>query len=182
MQLAAIFLLAAWASFCTAFCPKPGWSEFEGICYFVTEFTIPWASLTDVCQLEDPEATAVSIHNALDNTFVAQLLLSNSSTYIKAWLGLGRHLNGTRQYSYEDYDCTDSCEDLPFGSEFEEFIFEWQDGTDVDYLYWDTGEPTSSNRSNCALANFNNVTGQWGLIGCEEDYPALCQVGTQKLI
>lgn len=162
MRLYSLVSLVAWVGFSTALCPHPGWTEFNGMCYLVTESMVPWGSVTNVCKQEDPDATAVSIHSALDNTFISQLLLSNSPTHSQAWLGFGRH----RTY------CADPCEDL---------VFEWQDATDADFLYWETDEPSSSNKNNCALANFNKVTGQWGLTNCQEKYPALCQVGNQKL-
>jgi len=50
----------------------------------------------------------------------------------------------------------------------------WEDDSDMDFVYWDSGEPSSS--GNCAVINYNNVTSQWGAEDCSTPHPAICQV------
>jgi len=64
----------------------------------------------------------------------------------RAWIGLARDAGG-------------------------EFV--WQDGSPVDYLYWDNGQPGAGN---CTVINRNKETGQWGTADCSEVRYALCHV------
>jgi len=52
----------------------------------------------------------------------------------------------------------------------------WQDGTELDFQYWDSpsGEPFSD--GNCGYINHDHVPGQWGAESCGYVKPAVCQI------
>lgn len=52
-------------------------------------------------------------------------------------------------------------------------VFNWSDGTGVDFSYWDRRQPHPGGQ--CALINSNNVTGQWATADCDGENMVTCR-------
>jgi len=96
MPLSVTFLLVLLAAAAAGDCPDSSWREFEGKCY-VSGFLVPWVSLPEDCRLMHPDATPVSVHSLLENSFLTTLLEGEP-----AWLGMNR----TNAYSFVWVDGT----------------------------------------------------------------------------
>ncbi|XP_061682922.1 galactose-specific lectin nattectin-like [Syngnathoides biaculeatus] len=95
-------------------CPK-GWTQLDCNCYLYQDEGRTFADAESVCNILG--GNLVSIHSALENSFVLELI-RQSSKKDKTWIGL--------HDAIEDND------------------FIWTDGSDVDFLRFDDHEPNGS--------------------------------------
>ena len=70
-----------------ATCPFPDWVTYQGKCYHAEEFTLPWDTVANVCDLAFPGSQPVSIHDLVQNSFLYENVADGLHSY---WLGLHR--------------------------------------------------------------------------------------------
>lgn len=57
--------------------------------------------------------------------------------------------------------------------------FSWSDGSQLNFSYWDQGEPYKG--GDCAIINYNTVTGEWGSVNCHEEHVFTCEQPALKI-
>ena len=97
----------------TGECPFPDWVPYEGICYWVSDFTVTWDAVADVCNLAFPGSQPVSIHDLVQNAYVYENAGDGFDAY---WLGLHRANAGAN--------------------------WTWVDGSPFDFSKWGPDQPS----------------------------------------
>lgn len=123
------------------------WLEFEGRCLWASDFVVPWRSVAAACRLASPKSQPASVHSQFENAAIDSLLNGR-----QAWLGLSRAVAATDNFT-------------------------WSDGSDLDFTYWNHGQPAKN--GDCGVINANNVTGQWATVGCEQVQEFVCELRPQ---
>ncbi|KAM9827968.1 galactose-specific lectin nattectin-like [Syngnathus typhle] len=122
-------------------CPKD-WTRLECNCYIYQHEARNFADAESVCNILG--GNLVSIHNALENFFVHQLILAYNSPN-DTWIGLHDAIN-------------------------EDNNFIWTDGTPEDFLAFTGSEPDST--GNCI--QINRSDGCWEDMVCTDEFPYVC--------
>ncbi|XP_061138464.1 snaclec purpureotin subunit beta-like [Syngnathus typhle] len=122
-------------------CPK-GWTQLDCNCYIYQYDERTFGDAESVCNILG--GNLVSIHNALENAFVLELIRAGGNNDF-AWIGL-----------------TDAIE---------EDDFMWTDGSEQDFLNFDDYAESSA-ASNCVAINEND--GLWYDEDCTDDEPYVC--------
>ncbi|XP_063953416.1 macrophage mannose receptor 1-like isoform X1 [Lytechinus pictus] len=130
---------------------RNGWAPYGDNCYYVQIATGNYNQAVSQCRALGAEL--VSIHDANENSFI-QSLYASAGINSAVWIGLN---------------------DLRV-----QMLFEWSDGTPVDYTYWNIGEPNNYNGNNeDCVEMFNN--GAWNDIDCSSTIPSICKLKKENL-
>ncbi|XP_051812111.1 echinoidin-like [Acanthochromis polyacanthus] len=125
-------------------CPQ-FWFSFNGRCYKYIATTMTWAIAEFYCVSQG--AHLVSIHSADEQNFVNSLISSFDYSAKPIWIGLN---------------------DL-----FHEGTFTWSDGSEVNFDFWNTGEPDDyGSRENCGQSSGPSF--KWNDYSCTSSCPAVC--------
>ncbi|XP_029299312.1 lactose-binding lectin l-2-like [Cottoperca gobio] len=126
-----------------ASCPML-WYSFNGRCYKYVATGMTWADAELHCVSEG--ANLVSIHSRAEEDFVRSLVKNFDRHEKYTWIGLSDiHKEGR---------------------------WMWSDGSAVNYVFWNSGEPNNDRgKEHCTHTNFNT---QWNDVRCSEIYPCLC--------
>ena len=121
-------------------CPS-GFIEFNDHCY---SFAVvqKWQEGNSYC--EKVGAKMASIHSAAENDFIFNQIMSRYGRARNVYLGLNDIKN--------------------------EGKFEWTDGTEVDYLNWNRGEPNGLPGENCAEMLTQHNAKVWNDISCSHTH------------
>jgi len=116
-------------------CPTGKWQPYQDQCYvLLTRVYRNAAGASQACQQLQPGATLPSIHSAEQNQAV--LDVATTLEFGDIWLGLSR-VNSS--------------------------AFQWQDGTQIDFVAWEGDEP--NNTGDCVYMDFWKQ--QWRDINCD---------------
>ncbi|KAF0300658.1 Lectin BRA-3 [Amphibalanus amphitrite] len=95
-------------------CPSDDWIPYtNGMCYRMVQIFAPWYTVDNICDYGTPGARAVSIHDLLQNAFLAETVANGTA----AWLGLSR-LAATSPWRWSDgslYDFDNWWDGQPLG-------------------------------------------------------------------
>ncbi|XP_066921242.1 lymphocyte antigen 75-like isoform X2 [Clytia hemisphaerica] len=130
-----------------------GWSEHNGYCYYVNQFTMSFVDAEKNCSNLAQNAHAASIWNTKENDFVKVLVYNRTGSNPFTWLGLDNEglVNG----------------------------FRWKDGTPLNYLNWYPSRPYTGSRHLCGGMESN---GQWYDLPCYAKHPSVCKVEKALLL
>ena len=105
-------VVGATVAITSAACPSEEWLLNEDYCYWVTPIKVDWKGADVVCYDKHPEARAVSIHDMIENAFVAERFEHSSP-----WIGLFR-FNTNSEWAWTDgtpVNFTNWCQGYPAG-------------------------------------------------------------------
>ena len=107
LAVAGVTLTAA-----SAACPSEEWILNDGNCYWKTPFETEWHSGELACHTEFPGSHMVSIHDAIEDTFVHERVATWT------WLGLRQHDTGASWAwsDRSDVNWTNWCDGQPAGT------------------------------------------------------------------
>ncbi|XP_071507011.1 macrophage mannose receptor 1-like [Diadema antillarum] len=130
---------------------RNGWTPYGDYCYYLQIAAGTYAQALSQCQAQG--ADLVSIHDANENSFV-QTLYSSAGINSAVWIGLT---------------------DLRV-----QWVYEWSDGTSVDYTFWNNDEPNNygDNTEDC-VEMF--TSGAWNDISCASTIPSICKLKKEDL-
>ena len=149
LTLRVTLLVAAAVSVTLASCPT-GWLRYGEKCYKTVNTAVHWIDGRNQCWSLYPGSDMVSVHDLLENAFIAETLLGGSP----AWLGL---------------HCTNCTGSYPQGCT-------WTDGSPYDYTNWYGGSAAISGEC-CAAINWHANQGDWSGFGCTSSTAyLLCQI------
>uniref|UniRef100_UPI0037E74543 lactose-binding lectin l-2-like n=1 Tax=Semicossyphus pulcher TaxID=241346 RepID=UPI0037E74543 len=126
------------------------WFNFNGRCYKYVSTRMSWADAELNCVSQS--ANLVSIHSLEEQNFVKNLIKNFDPAQGFTWIGLS---------------------DL-----HKEGYWMWSDGSAVDFLYWQVGEPNNAGGHNhCVHKNLGGDL-KWNDHQCSETYPFVCAFRT----
>lgn len=142
-------------------CPKNSssfnWFPYGDYCYGLSSYTYvtnTWDYAQQACVNAAPGklSNLVSIHNSLEGRFAGELVLRYiSTTYDSFWIGLRKDSRNTS--------------------------FKWIDNTEVEYTYWNPGEPNDIDGTQlCGRQYHKNFANTWDDYPCSNWLPFLCKV------
>ncbi|XP_068212227.1 macrophage mannose receptor 1-like isoform X2 [Palaemon carinicauda] len=120
------------------------WDHFGGHCYKVFEESHTWNEAEQICLSYGGHLT--SINSPEEETFIQQTLWSVALSYDNLWVGLE----------------LDTAADK-----------HWTDGSSIDYLHWDDGQPDLHDHENCA--SVNSYSTALSCTACELHLPYICE-------
>ncbi|XP_037650483.1 lactose-binding lectin l-2-like [Sebastes umbrosus] len=122
------------------------WYSFNNRCYKYVATDMTWADAEIHCVSEG--ANLVSIHNLDEENFVKSLIKNFDHTEGRTWIGLSDiHKEGT---------------------------WMWSDGSAVDFVFWNTGEPNNNGgHEHCVQNNYDNAQ-KWNDGQCSDIIPSVC--------
>ncbi|KAG9356086.1 hypothetical protein JZ751_000930 [Albula glossodonta] len=130
--------------FCQGTCPS-GWYSNNGRCFKYVATKTNWADAERTCQ--NMGGNLPSVHSEAEHNFLKTLFKGISGGEDAFWLGLS--------------DC------------HQEGWWFWSDGSKVDYLKWNTGEPNNLGDEDCLHTSFGSQKG-WNDIPCKNSYAFIC--------
>ncbi|NWI51084.1 MRC1 protein, partial [Calyptomena viridis] len=135
-------------------CPEPkhdrSWIPFRGHCYYVhTSSEENWPDASMKCIRMG--ASLVSIEDSAEMNFLLFYLSPLASDYRKFWIGLFRNIDG-------------------------EWV--WMDGSAMEYVNWEKGEPTRGFGGYCV--DMDASSGTWRNYECSLDQNFICKIPKSK--
>uniref|UniRef100_A0A3Q1G3T5 C-type lectin domain-containing protein n=1 Tax=Acanthochromis polyacanthus TaxID=80966 RepID=A0A3Q1G3T5_9TELE len=124
-------------------CPT-SWYNFNGRCYKYILTPQKWFGAQVHCA--SMGANLVSIHSSHEQTFVTALISSFDPSERPTWIG--------------------------FNDLFQEGRWTWSDGSEVNFVFWSTGEPNGGTGQNCVLNWGTNW--KWIDYPCSYSFPFVC--------
>ncbi|XP_029951534.1 lactose-binding lectin l-2-like [Salarias fasciatus] len=124
----------------------PFWFSFSGRCYRYVATEMTWADAEFHCV--SLGANLVSIHSQEEQNFVKSLIQNFDPVQGRTWIGLtDLHKN---------------------------FRWMWSDGSRVDFVFWNTGEPSNyEGAESCVETNYS-ANKKWNDAKCHETFPFVC--------
>ncbi|XP_078120261.1 lactose-binding lectin l-2-like [Sander vitreus] len=122
------------------------WYSFNGRCYKYVATLLTWADAELHCVSEG--GNLVSIHSLEEEDFIKSLIKNFDHAQAWTWIGLSDiHKEGS---------------------------WMWSDGSRVDFVYWNTGEPNNYNsREHCVHNNVGEDL-KWNDLPCSLTKPSVC--------
>ncbi|XP_054718076.1 macrophage mannose receptor 1-like [Uloborus diversus] len=119
--------------------------HFDSHCYFVHNETYSWHRARQYC--EDKGYSIASVHNTDELEFLLKLVYEeHNSGSLQLWIGLNSLTSDT---------------------------FEWEDGTPVDFTFWNDGQPKDYKLKKCA--NMHYIDAVWQLENCNVRLSFICK-------
>ncbi|XP_072020400.1 macrophage mannose receptor 1-like [Amphiura filiformis] len=132
------------------YCPE-GWLAFDTKCFhfeYGSDARVSWSDAQRICQ-ENYGGQLTSIHSAAENKFIQTNSLTNGYGVRSLWIGLIRNDAGG---------------------------WDWADGTPVDFVYWENGEPNGlGGGENCAEM-YDERYGKWNDEDCLSGAGYVCSL------
>ncbi|KAJ8337086.1 hypothetical protein SKAU_G00383060 [Synaphobranchus kaupii] len=126
------------------YCPSE-WSEHAGRCFHFVSEKRDWAESEINCQ--HLGGNLASVHNADEYSFLRDLVNQHGSNKPSFWIGLADAVK--------------------------EGTWLWSDGTKVDFILWNSGEPNNVGEEDCVQGNWHDTNG-WNDLSCNRDLPSIC--------
>ncbi|XP_054652937.1 galactose-specific lectin nattectin-like [Dunckerocampus dactyliophorus] len=124
-------------------CPK-GWIQLNNRCLIFVDKEFNFNLAEIFCNTFG--GNLVSIHSRLENEVVRHLILAEAGSFQRSWIG------------FQDMD--------------QEGVFEWTDGSTVDFTDWANNRPRTNSNLNCAEINFRGDS--WNDMRCGAERPFVC--------
>ncbi|XP_059205972.1 lactose-binding lectin l-2-like [Centropristis striata] len=133
-------------------CPK-FWYSFNGRCYKYVATRMTWADAELYCVSQ--RANLVSIHSQGEQNFVVSLIKNFDHSQGRNWLGLSDiHKEGR---------------------------WMWSDGSAVDFVFWDAGEPNNvANGNEHCVHTYSGPVPKWNDVPCSQTYSSVCASRTTR--
>uniref|UniRef100_A0A672HJ19 C-type lectin domain-containing protein n=1 Tax=Salarias fasciatus TaxID=181472 RepID=A0A672HJ19_SALFA len=123
------------------------WYSFNGRCYRYFAADKTWADAELYCV--SLGANLVSIHSEEEHNFVKSLTGNFDPAQGWTWIGLN-----------------DIHKDLRYV---------WSDGSRVNFVFWNTGEPSNSVVESCVMTNYSSNK-KWNDTSCSGIFPFVCKL------
>ncbi|XP_072046897.1 uncharacterized protein [Amphiura filiformis] len=136
-----------------------GWIGFENYCYIINSTKVSWPEAEQICS--DLDANLISIHSDVEQKFLEDLINSE--------------VNKERGYA------------IGLTDRDQEGVFQWTDGSPVDYTNWYPGEPNNAVNEDCVAVRSQEIWFfEWNDFYCYEVGGYICKkpketCGTQRL-
>ncbi|XP_062292424.1 lactose-binding lectin l-2-like [Scomber scombrus] len=125
-------------------CP-PFWYSFNGRCYKYISTHMTWADAELYCVSE--KANLVAIHSQEENNFIQSLIRNFDPAQGNTWIGLSDiHKEGR---------------------------WMWSDGSAVNFVFWNKGEPSNHGGKEHCTHNFGSAS-KWNDAPCSHKYSFVC--------
>ncbi|XP_068432139.1 snaclec coagulation factor IX-binding protein subunit A-like [Clinocottus analis] len=121
------------------------WTSFENHCYKYVNNPMTWIDAQRHC--ESQKANLVSISNPLEHDFVNMLINDIGNPQTVTWIGLN-FLTG-------------------------EWL--WSDGSAVNYVNWNQGEPNNMGGNEYCVETNYDYEKKWNDIACSQTYASVCE-------
>ncbi|XP_077993136.1 lymphocyte antigen 75-like [Glandiceps talaboti] len=133
----------------TCYQGNPDWFEYDGMCYYFSHISgegdKSWTDSRSYCNSMGGEL--VSIHGEEENTWITDRIRKSNTNNI--YIGL-------REYGWSG-------------------IYEWSDGTMLQYENWEVGEPNDFNGEEECVNIYAHSDGTWNDINCGDKLPFICK-------
>jgi len=126
-------------------CPS-GWKQYRQRCFIYVSTIRTWTESERYCMSRG--GNLASVHSVSENYFIQDMIRGITHDFPRTWIG--------------GHDAT------------QEGMWLWSDGTRLDYLNWNPGQPDNySNGQNCLLMNFGDAK-RWDDGTCTARLASVC--------
>lgn len=130
----------------TGYCPDNRWQNLGGgYCYLVNTDAHTWSDANQACIAEGVKDSPSYLVSIHSGAEKDLILQISNSVLSPLWIGLIQQASD----------------------------FGWSDGSALDFINWDAGEPNSEDE-NCGTVNAHS--GSWNDMACDNELPFICKI------